>query len=623
MALGSTIGIAASLATASTSGATTVYSRAYGDGRYMAVDANGGYWTTTWLGAVNAHDNAPVFGSPAASNIHLEKPVVGMEGTPSGNGYWLVASDGGVFSYGDAHFYGSTGSIHLNQPIVGIAATPDGAGYWMVAADGGIFSYGDARFYGSTGSIHLNQPIVGMAATPDGAGYWMVAADGGVFSYGDAAFYGSTGSIHLNQPIVGMAAAPDGAGYWMVAADGGVFTYGDAPFYGSLGGTGLSALGITVSPPNGYSIVTTNGNIYVFSAATTTMTTGASAADIQGGPQQNDCAPAHTPSVAPDTPIDNLFANQLGPGWIGGDATYSTALPFGQEAFDFSDTLIGQAQSNGNASLTGMPHNTEMVGAMPNLISDYGGSYGAPQAIIPDSGSSAWQVAATYMENGLQLIFVNEFAPVAGSLFDTYTGRSGIAVMSLATGKPTFSYLTLVPSDPDTQWGNAVMQSGGYDYIYGIDSTPTDYYGMKVARVPTGDSLSTGDWTYWNGTQWVPGEGNAAPIQPYTVLTGVIPLANNSGFMAVSVPGGVYNDKTVDLSFACSPTGPWSSPEPVYTIPQVFQYADEIAYIPTFHPEISSGGGLVISYNVNSTAGLSTLEGDVHTYQPQFLVVNG
>ena len=74
-----------------------------------------------------------------------------------------------------------------------MAATPDGGGYWMVAADGGIFAFGDAPFYGSTGSIHLNQPIVGMAPTPDGGGYWMVAADGGIFTFGDAPFYGSLG----------------------------------------------------------------------------------------------------------------------------------------------------------------------------------------------------------------------------------------------------------------------------------------------------------------------------------------------------------------------------------------------------------------------------------------------
>ena len=111
----------------------------------------------------------------------------------AGNGYWLVASDGGIFNYGDAGFFGSAGSIHLNKPIVGMAATPDGKGYWLVASDGGIFNYGDAGFFGSAGSIHLNKPIVGMAATPDGKGYWLVASDGGIFNYGDANFYGSTG----------------------------------------------------------------------------------------------------------------------------------------------------------------------------------------------------------------------------------------------------------------------------------------------------------------------------------------------------------------------------------------------------------------------------------------------
>ena len=79
-----------------------------------------------------------------------------------------MASDGGIFSYGNQPFCGSTGSIHINQPVVGIANTADAGGYWTVARDGGIFSFGDATFYGSTGSIHLNQPMVGMAATPDG-----------------------------------------------------------------------------------------------------------------------------------------------------------------------------------------------------------------------------------------------------------------------------------------------------------------------------------------------------------------------------------------------------------------------------------------------------------------------
>ncbi len=66
-----------------------------------------------------------------------------------------MASDGGIFSYGNAAFYGSTGAMHLNQPIVGLGSTPNGHGYWLVASDGGIFNYGGAGFYGSTGSTPL------------------------------------------------------------------------------------------------------------------------------------------------------------------------------------------------------------------------------------------------------------------------------------------------------------------------------------------------------------------------------------------------------------------------------------------------------------------------------------
>ena len=46
-----------------------------------------------------------------------------MASAPGGKGYWLVAADGGIFSFGNAHFYGSTGSVHLNRPIVGMSGS--------------------------------------------------------------------------------------------------------------------------------------------------------------------------------------------------------------------------------------------------------------------------------------------------------------------------------------------------------------------------------------------------------------------------------------------------------------------------------------------------------------------
>ncbi|MBW3615087.1 MAG: hypothetical protein KY439_07240, partial [Actinobacteria bacterium] len=54
--------------------------------------------------------------------------------TPSGNGYWLVASDGGIFAFGDAGFFGSAAGAPLHQLVVGMAATPSGNGYWTVGS---------------------------------------------------------------------------------------------------------------------------------------------------------------------------------------------------------------------------------------------------------------------------------------------------------------------------------------------------------------------------------------------------------------------------------------------------------------------------------------------------------
>ncbi len=105
--------------------------------------------------------------APSSGRIHAFAGTAGLPAPPSPPpprpGYWLVASDGGVFTYGAAGFYGSTGTLHLAQPVVGIVATPDGMGYWLVAADGGIFAFGDAAFEGSTGGLVLDRPVVGMA----------------------------------------------------------------------------------------------------------------------------------------------------------------------------------------------------------------------------------------------------------------------------------------------------------------------------------------------------------------------------------------------------------------------------------------------------------------------------
>lgn len=51
-----------------------------------------------------------------------------------------MASDGGVFTYGDAKFHGAASTSPLNAPMCGISAGPDG--YVLTAMNGDVFAFG-------------------------------------------------------------------------------------------------------------------------------------------------------------------------------------------------------------------------------------------------------------------------------------------------------------------------------------------------------------------------------------------------------------------------------------------------------------------------------------------------
>jgi hypothetical protein len=237
------------------------------------------YWLVAGDGGVFTFGGVPFRGS--AGGTALSRPIVAMASTPSGNGYWMVSGDGHLFAFGDAPNLGTAAGLapaaRPTAPVVGIAPTPSGQGYWETAANGSVYSFGDAPFLGSMGGVRLNLPVVGMSATRDGKGYWLVASDGGMFSFGDAVFHGSTGGIRLNKPIVGMTTTNSGGGYWLVASDGGMFSFGDAVFHGSTGGIRLNKpiVGMSVTPGGGgYWLVASDGGMFTFGDALFRGSTG-------------------------------------------------------------------------------------------------------------------------------------------------------------------------------------------------------------------------------------------------------------------------------------------------------------------------------------------------------------
>ena len=201
---------------------------------------------------------------------------------PAARGYWLVGSDGGIFSFGAASFYGSMGSTPLQRPVVGITPSASRTGYWLVASDGGIFSFGTSAYYGSIPAVglhpagsglpnSLNAPIVGMVPSVTGHGYFMIASDGGVFAFGDARFAGSCPGIGgCAGKAVSVMPDSTGNGYWLVTNVGAVYAFGDATFYGAPAPSTVPVVDAVATPDwRGYWLLYANGVVDSFGDAAT------------------------------------------------------------------------------------------------------------------------------------------------------------------------------------------------------------------------------------------------------------------------------------------------------------------------------------------------------------------
>ena len=156
-----------------------------------------GYWLLGADGGVFTFGDAGFYGAPNSGEA-----VTTLASTTDGKGYMVLLANGDApLPQGDAALPANRrlGPMTLNTLVSGGAMTSSGKGIWEAGTDGGVFTFGDAGFFGSLPGRGAAPaaPIVGMARTPGGGGYWLVGADGGVFTFGDAGFHGSAGASGL------------------------------------------------------------------------------------------------------------------------------------------------------------------------------------------------------------------------------------------------------------------------------------------------------------------------------------------------------------------------------------------------------------------------------------------
>lgn len=257
----------------------------------------------------------------------------------------------------------SDGGSTSPRPITGLRASlasatrvaeqGNGSGYWLVASDGGVFTFGTAQFYGSMGGKHLNSPITGIVATADGHGYWLVAKDGGVFTFGDATFDGSMGASTLAAPVVGMTSSSS-AGSGATGPQGPAGPAGQ-PNYGYV--YNVSAQTVAIEAPV---IFDSNGPLSGFTHTAATAAIGVQSAGMYlidfsaSGTQADQFALTDNGTVIPGTTYGSGAGTQQNNGQVivnlaAGDVltlvNHSSAAAIGLA------TTIGGTQANVNASI--------------------------------------------------------------------------------------------------------------------------------------------------------------------------------------------------------------------------------------------------------------------------------
>ncbi len=614
-----------------------------------------GYWTVSADGLVVAHDGASFYGDTFSDGITglggphpLNAPIVGIAATSDGQGYWLVASDGGIFTFGDAQFHGTpysdgitglSGAHPLNAPITAIIPDPSGEGYRLIGKDGGVFDFGNALFYGSTysdgitglsGAHPLSAPIVGGSPSENGDGYWMIGADGGVFTFGNATFSGSTyslgytglaGSHPLAAPITSFMANPEGSGYYLLMSDGDVLAIGGAPSLGSAGFTG-TAVAIVPTIPTSLAIPPAGASLA--SSEWTSSTGETEALSLNNGASSS----LYDWSVAADVPSGLSITSA---GELIDDVTGDAAV-----TYDF-DVMVAAASGADPLSL---PFTLNYVPSAPSTVSF---------TVTPEAQFS--ESLASEVENGT--LFSYSLAPGAalpsgvslsdvGVLSGTATSAGGtwfttgvdVFYQGNGVGQSTVSvYVTPVPVGlaNSYNWAGVVDSASGVSQVSGTLVVPT----LSAVQDSTCQSASssadddcaianwvgidgfTNDYLIQAGVQVVAQTGGQVGGEQYSSTETVVP------WYEVITPSNAEPEQAIPASlFAISPgeslsveitrltTGEWvinltnEATGATYTVPTQIFSASSVSpesvewisetpnYDPQFSvvPEVTSGG---------------------------------
>ncbi len=328
-------------------------------------------------------------------------------------------------------------------------------------------------------------------------------------------------------------------------------------------------------------------------------------------------------SAVKDETFDALFTS-FGPGWTGGDSTYSVELPDGRTLWLFSDSFIGFVNpSRTRPRNTPMINNSLVVQDGDQLSTFTGDIGGIPQSFFPTGDLGGWfwvydaTVEATPAGDVLR-VFLIRFERTGGGMWGFAWQDNALATVSL----PDLELVSIepLPSEHGVSWGAAVLEHGEHVYIYGMEDLGARKH-MHLARAKAGAVADAASWEYATapgGESW-----SSDPADSVRLLTGIgneFSVTHVGGrFLLVAMSSLTTLSPEVVAYAACDPAGPFEDRTVLYLTPEQ-EEGLSFTYNAHAHPQFTEDGELLISYNVNASD-IAWVFADADLYRPRFVRV--
>jgi fibronectin type 3 domain-containing protein len=194
--------------------------------------------------------------------------------------------------------------------------------------------------------------------------------------------------------------------------------------------------------------------------------------------------------------------------------------------------------------------------------------------------------------------------------------QHGTALATFSLPGLTLTDLRDLPVSENVAWGSEILAEGGYTYVYGAEHDADRPKGLRIART----TALAGAWEFWTGTGWSASEADSARVLTGTGTAFSVTKVG-AEYVLVTMDGNTTFSSTVVGYSAPAPTGPFGNPRTLFQAPSVSATKPIIYYDTTVHPQYSSGGRLLFSYNVNSLNPDDNFA-DARIYRPRFVSVD-